>query len=777
MNKKKIAFSFPIFLLSLFTLFAANPAEKKSSSDLSVLSPSDPLMERGLLLMTQQQYEAAILEFSKIAQDYPSDHRRDESLFQIAECYRYLGRNSDALNAYLYLEKSNPKTLYLPQIQIQVGLLYGKAEKYKEAIPYLQKAIQNPPSEVRSLLQYALGLALLRNQEASEAIPLLKSVLQTSPTTFLSPLASWVLADHYEKTGNLLESLTYWKQTLALTTDEELKAQASSRAGWILLQQEKIEEATPLLDETRKLNKTGNWRKIANSGLLQIKYQQKKYEEVLQLYKEERQNFLDSRRSEIFLMVGISHYQLKNMEKAVEVLGLFTKNFPQHPQLLLASYTRLMASIQLDPKNVSAETAAFLSKFPQSEYTNSVKLLRAQDFNQRKKYEESIPMWEDLNTLKDPKLPRDQILFERARSYYETASWIKAAAAFTDFLQEFPQQAQSFSARLSKAVALQQSGKHSIEAWEEVLLLAPRPSPSHQMALEQIGLLASKNELQEKMRKSFQDLIDHYPESEIIPLAYFKLATLAIQEKESLKALALFDQARKRDSKTWGYAATQQMLYLAYDLKKAEQTLTLLTEFEQLCSQSGKNDLMPAAIYYWLGQVHFDQKKFTQAVNFFAAVNSHPQPGNLRNPAWWYLAESQREAGLWKFAIASYQRFEKLDPDKAKTNQFLLALAQSHLGAKEWNLAQSLAEKVMLQDPEGKSSTQARFLVAESHEGRQDYLSAAKSFAAIAVLYQDPYWTPHAMHRASLAFTKSGDSVTGLLWAEKLKKAYPQFRK
>ncbi|MES2308065.1 MAG: tetratricopeptide repeat protein [Verrucomicrobiota bacterium] len=219
------------------------------------------------------------------------------------------------------------------------------------------------------------------------------------------------------------------------------------------------------------------------------------------------------------------------------------------------------------------------------------------------------------------------------------------------------------------------------------------------------------------------------------------------------------------------------MVYLAYDLKRSEETLKLLTEYEALCASYQKNELIPAAIYYWLGQVHFEQKKFTQAITFFAAVNSHPQPGELRNPSWWYLAESQREAGLWKFAIVSYERFQKLDPEKSKSNEFLLALAQAYLGAKEWNECQKLAEAVMLQDPEGKSSAQARFLVAECHEGRKDYLAAAKAFAALAVLYQDPHWTPHSMHRASLAFAKAGDTGNAQIWSDKLQKAYPQFRK
>ncbi|MES2308067.1 MAG: tetratricopeptide repeat protein, partial [Verrucomicrobiota bacterium] len=288
-----------------------------SVSAIAVLSPSDPIMDRGLMFMTAQQYESAIIEFSNVAQNYPSDLRREESLFQIAECYRLLNRNTDALNAYLYLEKSNPKTLYLPQIQIQVGLLYGKLEKFKEAIPYLKKAQENPPKELRPLLQYALGLALLHNQQSADAIPLLKSCVETSST--VQSLAAWALADHFEKVGESNEAFNYWKKALDLTNDPELKAQATARSGWTLLQQNKNSEARALFEKTRLFEKEGDWRKIANTGLLQIAYQNQKYDEVVKLFKDERQSFLDGRRADIFFMVGFSHYQLKNMEQAVEV--------------------------------------------------------------------------------------------------------------------------------------------------------------------------------------------------------------------------------------------------------------------------------------------------------------------------------------------------------------------------------------------------------------------------------------------------------------------------
>lgn len=767
------------FLIALiFTSFFAPLASQSNAvQGITVLSPADPLMERGRMLFSQQQYAHALVSFSEVVQNFPTDLQKDEALFLIAECYRFLNRDTDALQAYQFLESSNPASLFQNQINLQLGLLLGKLDRYSEALPYLQKAFQNASPEQKPILRYSLGLTLLRLQQWDQALPLLKESTASSNPPSIASQASWALADAFEKKAQFSEALVYWKKTTDLTSDSNLKAQALARSGWILLQQKKPQEAQPLFEKVRDHQKSGDWRTLANTALIQIAYEQEQFEKVTRLFKEERQSFLDLRRAEIFFMAGLSHHRLKNHEQANQILTLFLKNFPDHPQATVAAYTKLLSSIQVDPKGVSSETAAFLSKYPQSQYANTIKLLRAQDFSSRKKFQESIPMWEELKSLKDLKIPRDQVLLERARAYYETKLWLKSADAFQDFLREFPKHDQSFQAKLSRAIALQQGQKNSIDAWEIVLEAAPKPSSSHQLAIEQSALLSTQNSLKPKIKIYFESLLKQYPESTLIPLAHFQLGLLAVEEGKRELALTHFDQSRQLDPKSWGLPATQRMVYLAYELKNPEKTLLFLQDYEKLFETNPKIDLMPAAIYYWLGEVDFNKKLYASAATFFAAVNSHPQPGELRNSAWWYLAESQRQTGLWKFAITSYERFQKLEPEKALSNEFILALAQAHLGAKNWKEAQTLSEKVMLQDPEGKSSAQARFLVAESYEGRNDFAAAAKAFAALAVLYQDPHWTPRAMHRASLAFAKINDKTNAQSWNEKLSKQYPEFRK
>lgn len=773
---EKLFLAIGLFILSapFSCLFSS---EKNIPEGITVLSPSDPLMDRGITWMNERKFSEAIGEFSQVIQSFPMDARYEEALFQIGECYRLLGRDADALQAYQHLEKQRPNTLYKSQLALQLGLLLGKLEKYSEAIPYLEASFKEATPELKPLLRYSLGLALLRQQKVDQAIPLLdeSSELKTQP--LIASQASWALADYYEKQNKLPQALNYWSKTAQLTEIPSLKAQSYARSGWILLQMGKNKEARPLFEKTREFEKKGDWRTLANTALIQIAYEDEKFEEVIKLFKEDRQNFLDYRRAEIFFMAGLAHHRLKNHEQANQILGLFLKNFPDHPQSTIAAYTKLLSSIQVEPKGISAETAAFLSKYPQSEYASTIKLLRAQDFNSRKKFNESLAMWEELKSIQDPKLPREQILLERARAYYEVKQWLKAAEAFQDYIQEFPKTTQTFQARFSKAIALQQAQKNSLSAWEEVRIHAPLPSPFHQLALEQIGLLASQNKNSEKIKSTFEELLQRYPESTLAPTASFQLGLIAIQENNREKALLLLDQARKQDPRTWEVPATQRMVYLAYELKKPDQTLLYLREFEALLEKNPKLEIMPAAIYYWLGETDFKQRKFTSASIFFAAVNSHPQPGELRHSAWWYLAECQRENKLWKYAIASYERFQKLEFEKSKSNEFLLSFSQAHLGAKNWEEAQKIAEKVMIQDPEGKSSAQARFIVAETHEGRNDFVAAAKAFAALAVLYQDPYWTPRAMHRASLAFEKINDDTNAQLWNDKLLKQYPDFRK
>jgi len=67
-------------------------------------------------------------------------------------------------------------------------------------------------------------------------------------------------------------------------------------------------------------------------------------------------------------------------------------------------------------------------------------------------------------------------------------------------------------------------------------------------------------------------------------------------------------------------------------------------------------------------------------------------------------------------------------------------------------------------------------LLGETAFAAQDYVGAAKMFAAVALLFDDPSITPQAMARAVDAYQKAGDLKSAGDLQQKLKIKYPQFQ-
>jgi TolA-binding protein len=127
-------------------------------------------------------------------------------------------------------------------------------------------------------------------------------------------------------------------------------------------------------------------------------------------------------------------------------------------------------------------------------------------------------------------------------------------------------------------------------------------------------------------------------------------------------------------------------------------------------------------------------------------------------------------------AVTSYEKSRQLKPDTSNATSVLLALGRAKLGAQDFDAAKKLGDQALLQEPEGPNSAAARMLLGETAFAAQNYPEAARMFATLAVLFDDPKIAPQAMSRAADAFAKAGDSASATQWRQKLQDKYPQYQ-
>ena len=740
------------------------------------------------------QYVDAVTAFSDFVRDFPQDRHREEALYRLAESYRNLKRTDDALAAYTFQAKTYPDGPLRTNAELRRGAILFDAGKFANAIAPLQVVVDKGDGELQQAAAYFLGRSFLATQKETEGRALLQGLVDQQPPAILGGSAAQTLAELDDSQNKYPEALALWQKALALATDPASQATAAARGGWSALEAKQPADAEKLFQTARQLDAGDDARKVANTGLLRLLFQQKRFTEWVALYAAEKDKLLDSARAEILYDLGHAQFSLKHWADAVSGFDQYLKEFSTQDAAVTAAYERFLAITQIDHTKTVSEADAFLKAWPKSPYRAQAQLLQAQELSREKKFADALPLWESLaGETGDALWPHQDILLNLARTYDELDNLPKAATAYQAYLDDLDahpgddKEAQARNVLRTQArlaVCLQKSDQllAATEAWKAVQSLAPEGSREQQTALEALGLIYARGgpAQEEEMVATFRALLDKFPQSPLRAMAAFSVGDSLFKTRDYAGAEPFLLNARNWDAKTWLQPATQRLALGAYGLKDYDKTTAYLKEYDTLPAptdpQAQIAARLPAALFYWLAETARGAGKWDEAEICYSRVTQHPDPGDLLAGAWWQLGEVQCQRKEWPAAVASYEKYRQIKPDAKNATIVLLSLGRAQLGAQNYEAAKALGNQALLQEPEGPNSAAARMLLGETAFATQNYSEAARMFATLSVLFDDPKITPQAISRAADAFERAGDARSAADWRQKLKDKYPQYQ-
>ncbi len=778
--------------------FATPPPDMSTNAaptgGLIVTTPAAARFDTAMSFYNAGQFADAVAAFSDFVRDFPDDRHREEALYRLAESYRSLGRTDDALAAYTYQVQTYPDGTLRTSAELRRGAILFDAGKFADAIAPLQFVVDKGDSSLQEIAKYLLGRSLIDTQKETDGRTFLQGLVDAQPPGKYAGSAAQTLAELDDAQNNYTDALALWQKALALSSDPAVQATAAARGGWSALEAKKPEQAEKLFQTARKLDASGDSRKVANTGLLRILFQQKRYTEWTTLYAGEKGNLLDSARSEILYDLGHASFVLKRWKEAVAGFDQYLAAFSAQDTAVTAAYERFLALTQIDRTRTASEAETYLKAWPKSPYHARVLLLEAQELSREKKFNDALPLWENLaGETGDTSWPHQDILLQLARTYDELKQWDKAATAYQAFLDDAgvhpgdggdARTKQLLEAQARLAVCLQNSNQllAATDAWKTLLSQAPNGALEQEAALESLGLIYARGGPAQEpdMVATFKKLLDQFPQSPLRAMAAFSVGDSLFKARDYTGAEPLFLNARNWDAKNWLQPATQRLVLGAYGLKDDAKAEGYLKEYDALPPladpQAQIAARLPAALLYWLGETAAKSQKWDAAEIYYTRVTQHPDPGDLLAGAWWQLGEVQSQRKEWPVAVASYEKYRQLKPDAKDATVVLLALGRAQLGAQNFDAAKKLGEQALLQEPEGPRSAAARTLLGETAYATQNYPEAARMFATIAVLFDDPQIAPQAMARAADAFDKAGDAKSATDWRQKLQDKYPGYQ-
>jgi TolA-binding protein len=765
-----------------------------ATTSIVVVNPAEARFTAAVTLFDAKQYTDAVPALSDFIRDFPRDHHVEEALYRLGESYRDLGRTADALAAYTFEVQNYPEGPLRVTAQLRRGAILFDAGKFAEAIPALQEVATKGDGDVQAAAEYLLGRADLATQKETEGRGLLQPMAEAQPPGKYAGDAARALAELDDTENRPADALGLWQKALATASDPATRAAIAARAGWSALAAKQPGAAEKLFQDARQDAPSGAARNVANTGLLRLLFQQKRDAEWLAVYTPEQNNLLDSAHEEILYDLGHAQFARKHWAEAAEALDQYLREFPAQPGAGETAYERFLAGVEMDPSKSVAEAEAYFKAWPQSPYRARVQLVEAQELSAEKNFARALPLWESLAREKgDADWPTRTILLELARCYDELQNWPKAATTYQAYLDDLAahpggnkaaEAKQMLRAEARLAVCLQNADQllAATQAWQAVEAQAPAGSSEQETALEALGLIYAKGGPGQAadLVATFRTLLEKFPQTPLRAMAAYSIGDAMFQQHDYAGAEQDLLHAREWDPKTWQQPATQRLVLAAYGMKNDAKTLAYVREYDAVPPpddpQARIAARLPAALYYWLAEEARKAGRLEESANFYTRVTRHPDPGDLLAGAWWQLGQVEATRQEWAAAVASYAQYRHLKPDAKDATVVLLALGRAQLGAGNLDAAKALAQQALLQEPEGLDSAAARMLLAETSFATKNYAEAARMFATLALLFDDPKIAPQAMARAADAFDRAGNASAAADWRQKLHAKYPQFQ-
>ena len=106
----------------------------------------------------------------------------------------------------------------------------------------------------------------------------------------------------------------------------------------------------------------------------------------------------------------------------------------------------------------------------------------------------------------------------------------------------------------------------------------------------------------------------------------------------------------------------------------------------------------------------------------------------------------------------------------------LLVLAEALLGLNQYADAQKAVDEACYLQPEGRVNAEGLMLGGDIQMARQQYDEAAKLFQKVAVVFDDPEVTPHALEKACIALKAEGKIPESAKVLNTLQSKYPEYQ-
>jgi TolA-binding protein len=741
------------------------PANQETPDQIQ-LDFANGLYSRGAVDMAAPEYE----KYLSLYPDAPVLDR-ESALFRLGECYRRLGNDNAAKNAYENLLLNYAVGQFIGPAAYRLGDICYAEKDYDGALDYYRKAavrLTDPAVALAANFYAARCLEALKlPADARMAYEDIISTPGDNPYREPSRLA---LAEILETYGRGEDALDEFEKLAKEAQQPQVKVEALVKAGLLNIALDQPGKGAADLNKALALPEIGLWKPVAQIGLLRVLYESGRYRELLNEYQSAMNDLPPDNKPEVLELAADAMRQTGDFKGASGLYAQVTKDYPNTTYADDANYGELVDLYSANDPTLPSAVQMFLSNNPDSSKRARVSLIEAEYLFNNKRYAEAAPIYASLHDSGLADKYRSQALFKLGWCYLQLNEPDRAIGALTDFLQAYPEDTLVPSALAERAVAYQETKDlaSALKDFDQILDGYPE-TKERELALQQKALILGEQEDDAGMSNTFKQLLAEYPHTPAAAQANYWIGAAAFSAKDYKNCIAPLDAARKLDRAQFFERATVRIIASYYTLGDRDN---LAAEVDLYNNGHPKDKVQPEVLRS-LGSSYLDSKDYADAEKYLLQLSTRDE---VTPDDWLQLGRAQLGAQQYGDAINSINKYLSAQTDPALQAAGLLALGEAQLQSGKLDEAQASADKACALQPEGLVNAQGRLLSGDIQVARGDYADAAKTYQSIAVIIDDPQVTPEALEKAYDCLNRLGESAEASKVLNQLQTKYPEFQ-
>lgn len=759
-------------------MLAAVPSARALTAE-EQLRFADGIYLRGL-------YSSALAEYVAFARDFPKDPSMAAALYRIGECYRQMNNRTGADRFYARVTAEYPESAFAARAGLRRAEIAIADGRFADAASVAQALVKGHDAGTAKLASgddlasalYSLAFAQAKQGHGTAAADAYKRILSEVPTSPHAAYAALELASQQATGGKARpEQIQEWFRLAADTASSpSAKAEALYRHGnWCYGRQEWREAADvlqQLIVEFPDSPRAAAAQLAAGWAAMHLD----EPADALEAADGALGAVQDaaSHAAALYLRANA----LRALNRTAEAIADYSAVVAQHsdaPSAPFAAYELMATHFQagdyekalanLPPSSAESQLADIL--WMRAECENALgrtDLARGRYTEVAETYPKSVHAPDALMRLAE---------MARAEGRAD-----EAAELFRRTATEYPASPAAPAALKASALARMAAGE-PLEALADydAILAMKNPAPAADVLAEaqlQRALCLLRADRADDAAKALDKLVsDSSMSAEIRPQALYWSATLAARRDKPKDAEKGFRAclAAGPDADTEGLARLGLVLAL-----QAQDRLDEAADQAALLLDSAESVVAHPSLIEWLVRHRLDQNRVRDAATAARALASYSTDASWRQIGCHHLGQAFEAMGRPEDAVVAYTSAIQQDAKTREGAEACLRLASLELAA--GNAAS--ASKRFAEAAESAATddaldlrVRAYFGLAESAEAQKDLAGAARHYMSVAVLFDDPEWTPLALSNAARLYGALGLDAQRLAAENDLRTRYP----